>query len=47
MDSTIDALIAYFSTNGTLADAVAFTQLVCSQAWGEVAKLYNILQAVV
>ena len=47
MTSKIDALIAYFSTNGTFADAVAFAQLVGSQAWGEVAKLYNILQGVV
>jgi hypothetical protein len=46
MQEKIDALTAYFSTNGSLADAVAFTQLVASDAWGQIAKLYNVMQGV-
>ena len=43
MDQKIQALTQYFSTNGTLADALAFSQMVASQTWGEVSKLYNII----
>jgi|GEM_PF-1063070 len=39
----IDQLTAYFSTNGTLAQAVNFAQLVASQAWGEIAHLAKIM----
>jgi hypothetical protein len=39
----IDQLTAYFSTNGTLSDAVYFAQLVASQAWGEIAHLAKIM----
>jgi len=42
MDQMISDLTAYFSTNGTLADAVAFSQLVGAHLWGEVAKLYQV-----
>ena len=39
----IDQLTTYFSSNGTLADAVYFAQLVASGAWGEVAHLAKIM----
>ena len=41
--SLIDQLTAYFSTNGTLADALYFAQLVASQAWGQIAHLAKIM----
>ena len=44
MQNMIDALTAYFSTNGTLADAVNFVQLVGAEAWGSVSKLYHVIQ---
>ena len=44
MNSTlIDQLTAYFSSNGTLADAVYFAQVVASGAWGEIAHLAKIV----
>ena len=39
----IDQLTAYFSTNGTLADAVNFASLVASKSWGEIAHLAQIM----
>ena len=47
MDAKVAALIDYFSTNGTLSDCLAVTQLVLDQAFGEIAKLYNVIQGVV
>jgi hypothetical protein len=41
--SLIDQLTAYFSTNGTLADAVNFVNMVASGAWGDIAHLAKIL----
>ena len=38
MDAKVAALIDYFSTNGTLSDALAFSQLVLDQAWGEIVQ---------
>ena len=44
MNSTlIDQLTAYFSTNGTLSDAVYFAQLVASGAWDQIAHLAKIM----
>lgn len=41
--SMIDQLTAYFATNGSLADAVNFAQLVVSNSWSEIAHLAKIL----
>ena len=41
--SMIDQLTTYFATNGSLADAVYFAQLVASKSWTEIAHLANIL----
>ena len=43
MDKMIDALSAYFSTNGSLSDAVAFAQAVGSDAWGTISKLFHVV----
>ena len=47
MDPKVQACIEWFSTNGTFAEAVAFSQLVAAQAWGEVSKLYHVIQGAV
>jgi hypothetical protein len=44
MDKMISDLSNYFATNGSFADAVAFSQLVAGHLWGEVAKLYQVIQ---
>ena len=43
MDKIVDQLTVYFSTNGTLADAVYFANLVASGAWGEIRHLAKIM----
>ena len=44
MDKMISDLTTYFATNGSLADALAFSQLVGAHAWGSIAKLYQVIQ---
>ena len=41
--SLIDQLTAYFSSNGTLTDALNFAQLVASGAWDQIAHLAKIM----
>ena len=47
MDAKIAALTEYFSTNGTLSEAVAFAQLVANDAFGQISKLYNLMAGVI
>ena len=44
MNSTlIDQLTAYFASNGTVADAVNFAQLILSRSWSEIAHLAKVM----
>ena len=47
MDKMIADLTSYFSTNGTLADAVAFAQLVASDSYREIAHLWQVVQGTI
>ena len=47
MDKIVDQLTAYYSTNGTLADVVAFSQMVAAESWKEVGKLYSVIQGLI
>ena len=40
----VDLLTRYYSTNGTLADAVAFSQLVAAHAVKELRHLLDVIQ---
>ena len=43
MDKMISDLTTYFATNGSLSDALAFSQLVGTSSWGAIAKLYHVI----
>ena len=43
MDKKIAALVDYFGNNGSLEDAILFTQAVVSGACDVVAHLYKVL----
>ena len=47
MDKMIADLTAYYSTNGSFADAVAFAQLVADSASREIAHLWTVLQGTI
>ena len=40
----VDALTQYYSTNGTLGDALVFTQLVAEHATKELRHLLDVIQ---